>query len=393
MAERLRELSQVIGQSKIISWFQSCIERDKLPQVIMLTGPAGVGKTTIAEIVACEIACRNAPEKLAATKESVIGQQKSTDAVRIYNMSNLRSQEAVAEVKSDLNIGFSSTGRKVIIMDEAHGMSDEAQDSLLVQFESLPSHVYILVCSTEVTSFRDAFLSRCVPRKLSALSQTEMKTLLRRRIEENRLRFELSLPIVYALISNYAGREPRRALNLLDSFEEGSMVTTDELETFFNVYESKQVLTLIRYLYFGEILLGLEFINEMDITNTLPNTLLELLRVAQGGTAATLQKDGVDYIRDLVASNGINMLLGFAIDVTTSKSRLTYNTLSGYFLKWCSKNDFLKEPPKSIDKEKVHVEDISVMSRMIENPKLGTLDNRASSMTLDELFADSETIE
>lgn len=395
MAEKLKELSQVIGQHNIVKWFASCIARDKLPQVIMLQGPAGIGKTSIAKIVACEIACMNNPEKLEQTKKAVIDESKSTDCVRLYNMSNLRSQEAVAEVKSDLSIGFSSTGRKVIIMDEAHGMNDEAQDSLLTTFESLQAQVYVIVCSTELDSFRDAFLSRCVLRRLSNLTLSEMRTFLKRRIEENKLTFELPLATVYHLISTYTGREPRRAINLLDSFESGTLVSTEELETFFNVHEGKQILTLIKHLYTGDILLGLEFISGMDVGNTFQSTLLEVLKVAQNGQSNLLDRDTTLYVRDLVERNGLNALLGFTIDCTTN--RPTRNNVSGYFLKWCSKSDEILSAPKQVYANKVQLQDLRQMSTMIEDRDVANRsverNGEVAAKSLEMLMAEGEIIE
>lgn len=392
MANKLKTFDEVIGQKNIVKWFKSCIQRDRMPQVIMLQGPAGIGKTSIAKIAACEVACMTAPEKLESVKEAVIGQSKSTDCVKVYNMSNLKSQEAVAEVKSDLSIGFSSTGRKVIIMDEAHGMSDEAQDSLLTTFENLPVHVYIIVCSTELDSFRDAFLSRCVLRRLTNLNKTEMQTFLRTRIEQNKLKFELPMPMVYQLIGTYTGREPRRAVNLLDSFEEGSKVTIEELETFFNVYEGKQLLQLVRYLYSGDILLGLDFISEMDIGESFKETLFELVRVAQDGQTSVLTSDAVIALRDLVTRNGISSLLGFAIDCTTH-SRINRNTISGYFLKWCSKADVLYTEPTKVYADKVQMQDLRDMSNMIEERPAIQMTGSSQIPTLESLLADGETVE
>lgn len=393
MAMKLKSLDNVIGQKNIVQWFKSCIKRDALPQVVMLQGPAGIGKTSIARIVACEVACMNCPDKLEETKRIVIDENKSTDCVRLYNMSNLRSQEAVSEVKSDLMVGFSSTERKVIIMDEAHGMSDEAQDSLLTTFESLQLHVYVIVCSTEIESFRDAFMSRCILRRLTNLSQAEMRTFLNVRIEQNNLKFELTKPMVIALISTYTGREPRRAINLLDSFEPGSTVKTSELETFFNVYEGKQLLTLIGYLYSGDILLGLDFINDMDIGSTFKNTLLDLVRTAENGQSQVLALDGVMHLRGLVNNSGIKNLLGFAIDCTTS-AKLSRNMVSGFFLKWCTKADEIYNPPVKNYAENVHIDDLRMMNTMMEEtPEVHPNNQSTENLTLEMLMDGAEQIE
>ncbi len=392
MAKKLRSLDEVVGQKNIVRWFKNMIQRDSLPHVVMLSGPAGIGKTSIAKIVACEIACIEAPAQLESTKEAVIDNDRSTDSVRLYNMSNLKSQEAVSQVKSDLNLGFSSTGRKVIIMDEAHGMSDEAQDSLLTSFESLQAQVYVIVCTTDTSSFRDAFLSRCIPRKLTNLAESEMRTFLSNRIQQNGLKFEISLPMAIQLISAYSGREPRRAINLLDSFEQGSTVTVDELETFFNVYEGKQLITLLDYLYEGDVLRGLEFIDGLTIDSTFKSTLLDIVKVAKGGQSQILPKDAVIHVRETV-NGDFERLLGFTVDCTT-QSRLGRTVLAGYFLKWCSMADVLALPPERSTPEEIHVQDMQLMKTMLEERKeIHSTPGPEVALSLEELLSQSDIVD
>ena len=161
---KLYNFDDIAGHNNTKEWLKSKLVQDKVPQVLLFCGKPGIGKTSVAKILACELACIDNPEMLRKTKEAVIGEDKSTDNVKLYNMSTLKKDEEVANVKADLCLGFSTTSRKVIIMDEAHGMSEQAQDSLLTSFENLEQGVYIIICTTDITRLRDAFKSRCIIR-------------------------------------------------------------------------------------------------------------------------------------------------------------------------------------------------------------------------------------
>lgn len=400
MANPLMTFDEVIGQDNIKKWFRSAIDNNHLPQITMLYGPAGIGKTSLAKIVACEVAYRSSnPDVLQQAKQSVILESKNTDAVKVYNMSNLKSQEAVLEVKSDLNVGFSSTGRKVIIMDEAHGMSADAQDSLLTSFENLPKQVFIIVCTTNIENFRDAFLSRCIMRRLSSLTSADMRKLLIKRINDNGIRFDgISQNTAIYLLSNYTGREPRRAINLLDSFGTTPIIKAEDLDSFLNVREGKQIITLIRYLYNSTNLVApLDFINELEITPTFITSLLDILRISQGAEPTIIDKNDTLFLRELVDTNGLDKLLGFIISCTTD-NRLTRNKLSGYFLKYCNFSEIIESVPKRADKEQTYVEDLSIMRETLEQSTVNqnidnSLDGQTALLSLAQLMSNSETIE
>lgn len=390
-----RDLKDIKGHKQIVKWFESCIKNDNLPQVILIDGVPGIGKSSIAKIVACEIACKDNPDKLQEYKDSVIDNDKSMPGVRLYNMSNLKSADAVKEVKADLSFGVSQLSRKVIIMDEAHGMTQEQQDSLLVSFESLQLGIYIIICTTDASSLGEAFMSRCIRRRLNGLTEPEIHTLIRERIHDNKLKFDLNLNFVIKIIASYTGNEPRRAINLLDSFKPDTLVTKEELETFVNIYEGKDIIILADYLYSGNILNGLKFIKDMDMTNTFISTLLEVVRIAYGDISVLLGREDSIRLEEITKSDGGFRLLEFAADCS-SKGRVTRNLISGFFLKHCNKSS-LSQTPVRTSEATTKYKDLELMNVMLDSKLKATGVNDEYSdisvdTSLEEMFEQASTL-
>lgn len=390
-----RDLKDIKGHKQIVKWFESCIKNDNLPQVVLIDGVPGIGKSSIAKIVACEIVCKDNPDKLQEYKDSVIDNDKSMPGVRLYNMSNLKSADAVKEVKADLSFGVSQLNRKVIIMDEAHGMTQEQQDSLLVSFESLQLGIYIIICTTDASSLGEAFMSRCIRRRLNGLTEPEIHTLIRERIHDNKLKFDLNLNFVIKIIASYTGNEPRRAINLLDSFKPDTLVTKEELETFVNIYEGKDIIILADYLYSGNILNGLKFIKDMDMTNTFISTLLEVVRIAYGDISVLLGREDSIRLEEITKSDGGFRLLEFAADCS-SKGRITRNLISGFFLKHCNKSS-LSQTPVRTSEATTKYKDLELMNVMLDSKLKATGVNDEYSdigvdTSLEEMFEQASTL-
>lgn len=378
---KLYTLDQVIGHTNTKSWLTSKLQQDKIPKVMLFSGNPGLGKTSIAKIIACELACKDVPEKIDATKKKVIDECISTDCVRLYNMSNLKSQEAVLEVKNDLSVGLSSTGRKVIIMDEAHGMSEEAQDSLLVRFENLEDNVYIIICTTEVASFRDAFLSRCISVRFNQLSNAEVKKLIHDELESAHIEFAVSANMALAYIMSACHMEPRRISNLIASLDNSKPVTKDDLLSFNAMEDDKVYGTLIKYLYSNNIVNGLQFINDMPtgFSDGGISMLLEMTKVALGGQSYMIANDTANMLKEIVGTSSPDKLLKFVSTVSTAKYP-TKNYVSGVFIKLCCD---INKPPERV--EDTTIQNLNIMRDTIERDEV-IVNERPMAPSLESLM-------
>lgn len=152
---RPKLLKEVLGQNHLVKSFSS-----RIPHALLLTGGPGLGKTTIARIVALLVGCgsSNLVEIDAATYTGI---------------------EAMREVKASLCYkGFSSGGIKVVIVDECHQLSKSAFNSILKAIEEPQEHVYWILCTTDPSKVPRTIKTRCHAFTLKPLDADTLLLLL-----------------------------------------------------------------------------------------------------------------------------------------------------------------------------------------------------------------------
>lgn len=395
MAKKIMSFDEVVGHKNLIRFLKEHIEEDNIADVVIFHGTPGVGKSSLAKLLAIEVAYRWEKDETAKQKckESVILQNASTDTVKLFNMSEIsEKEEEIKKVKADLSTGFSKTGRKVLIMDEAHNMSKKAQDAILTEIEHLQKGVYVFICTTEISALREALQSRGKATfRLNGLTDAEARTLLNRVIAQRSLRFDISQEVVVTLVMNWANNQPRKMCNLLDNFEDGSLVSSRDLEVFMNTSSAASVIELMKYIY-DSLPLGLAYVDSLKLDESFATMLIEVCKVALGGMSNAMSATDIRYIKEFMADKDVNNLLRFTVEVAGLSDLRKRRVVAAFIKSNISfKQDYIPVKP---NEELVHGFDLQEVAKGTGNSELplGSSDVSLRVPTLDELFKSSDTV-
>lgn len=145
---RSRTLDEIVGQSHITAMLKRAIEKDRVAHAYLLTGPRGVGKTSIARILAHEI------NQLPYSDETT-----HLDIIEIDAASN-NSVEDIRDLREKVMVAPTSAHKKVYIIDEVHMLSKSAFNALLKTLEEPPEHVVFILATTNVEKLPATIISR-----------------------------------------------------------------------------------------------------------------------------------------------------------------------------------------------------------------------------------------
>lgn len=232
LARKYRPLDfkEISGQEHVTRTLVNAIKRDKIPHAILLTGPRGVGKTSIARIFAkalnCEkgkpaepcLECSNCREITGGRSLAV----QEIDGASHNSVDNIR--ELIETFRSLPAPGYRY---KIYIIDEVHMLSSAAFNALLKSLEEPPPNTVFILATTEVHKVPETVISRCQRHDLRALMLSEVSDQLEKIARLEKIKIEPEALRMIARMSDGSMRDAQSLLDRLQSFCEGDITAKD----------------------------------------------------------------------------------------------------------------------------------------------------------------------
>jgi DNA polymerase-3 subunit gamma/tau len=293
---RPRTFQEVVGQDHVVRTLANALNDQRLHHAFLFTGTRGVGKTTIARILAKALNCERG---VTATPCGVCGACREIDEGRFVDLLEVdaASRTGVDDTRELLeNVLYApARGRyKVYLIDEVHMFSRSSFNALLKTLEEPPPHVKFLLATTDPQRLPVTVLSRCLQFNLKSVPAALIAKHLSAILEQEAIPYET--PAVRLLARAGAG-SLRDALSLLDQAIAfgGGQVKTPEVSAMLGTIDQGRVLALLEVLAGGDA--GRLLRAAADLAQTAPDymaVLAELLTLLQHIALAQIVPDSPD---------------------------------------------------------------------------------------------------
>ena len=320
---RPRTFKELVGQVHVLQALVNALDNDRLHHAYLFTGTRGVGKTTIARILAkclnCETGVTSEPcGECAACRE--IDEGRFVDLIEVDAASRTRLEDTKELLD---NVQYAPTrGRfKVYLIDEVHMLSTHSFNALLKTLEEPPPHIKFLLATTDPHKLPITILSRCLQFSLKNMPPEKVVAHLQNVLEKESVPFEKT---ALWQLGRAADGSMRDALSLTDQAIAycGDTLTAQGVTAMLGTIDQDQVFKVLEALVAGEASRVLDAVAELaehspDYVAVLADMLSALHRVA----LAQAVPDVVDN-----SQGDREHILDFAGRITAEDIQLYYQT-------------------------------------------------------------------
>ena len=212
---RPKTFADLVGQEHVVKALRNALEKGRLHHAYLLTGTRGVGKTTIARILAKSLNCEHPKEgepcgQCQSCRDIDTG--RFVDLLEIDAASNT-GIDNIREVLENAQYAPTAGKYKVYIIDEVHMLSKSAFNAMLKTLEEPPEHVKFILATTDPHKVPVTVLSRCLQFVLRNMTAQQVADHLAHVLDSEQIPYE---PPALALLGRAAAGSMRDALSLLD---------------------------------------------------------------------------------------------------------------------------------------------------------------------------------
>ena len=252
---RPQTFDDLIGQEVVAETITNSIKADKIPNAYLFTGIRGIGKTTIARIVAKTLNCSNGIENKCKVKCDNCDSIASSNHIDVLEM-DAASKTGVDDVRDLIEFsryGPTSAKYKIFIIDEVHMLSKQAFNALLKTLEEPPEYLKFIFATTEIKKIPITVVSRCQRFDLSRIKSSELFEFIKKiKDKENGKVTDDALKLILKISEGSV----RYALSLLDrallSLDENIELDLNAAQKIFGYFDKSQLIDLFELILKGE---------------------------------------------------------------------------------------------------------------------------------------------
>ncbi|MCX7792430.1 MAG: DNA polymerase III subunit gamma/tau [Chloroflexaceae bacterium] len=260
---RSQTFAELVGQEHVVQTLRNAIVEERVAHAYLFTGPRGVGKTSVARLLAKAVNCLDADRAArpcgACAMCQEIAEGRAVDVIEMDAASNTSVEDARALISGVMT--RPTRGRyRVYIIDEAHMLSTAAFNALLKTLEEPPEHAIFVLATTEVHKVPATILSRCQRFTFTRHGIASTAAHLRRVAASEGLTLEPGAAEAIARAATGSLRDALGVLEQLASFTSGH-ISMAQVQSLLGMTSAAEVAALIEALLEGDAAAALRAVN------------------------------------------------------------------------------------------------------------------------------------